>query len=172
MACLSTGLPSKRHYAWVLESIYHGVFPFCRPSQMHAGWRPAWTGFDEFESVVITRPPPMSGKPYTHIRASASHRLPSLPVPLPSASRIVGLPSGVQYGLRHGPASVFRTVDFVIGPPSLLGLPSTRNDASGKDRLPCRPDPGRRPPASSGFPEVCKSASGLDRPPCILHSIL
>ena len=42
------------------------------------------------------------------------------------ASRIVALPSSLQYGLRHRPASMYLTLYCLTGPPALSGFPCRR----------------------------------------------
>ena len=76
MASLSTWLPSILTF-----SMYDGVevsscIPFCRASQMYTMWPPAWNGFHVSCRVFIMGPPALSGFPYTHNKASGTHRLP------------------------------------------------------------------------------------------------
>ena len=145
--------------------------PHCRASQLYTVWPLAWTGFHVSYSVFIIGPPALSGFPYTHNKTSCIHRFPCVCRSLQWASRIVGLPSRIQYGLRHGPASMYLTVYLSSG------LPLCRASLIHTIRHPAytgfhvHVDPGSGPPALSGFPMVYKMASGMDRLACILQCI-
>ena len=119
--CMSTvgdsshGLPVHRASIHVPLSMYVRVdvspgIPLCRASQMYTIWPPTWTGCHVSYSVYITGPSALPGIPYTHTKASGIDLLPCVCRSLQWASRSVGLPNCIQYGLRHGPASMYLTV--------------------------------------------------------------
>ena len=114
------GLPVHRASIQVQLSMYVRVdvspdTPLCRASQMYKIWPPAWTGFHVSYSVFITGPPALSGFPFSHIQASGIDRLPLQFRSLQWASRIVGLPSCLHYGLPHGRASMDLTMYLSSG---------------------------------------------------------
>ena len=123
--------------------------PLCRASLIHTIRPPAETGFhvcvdpgsgspavssflvvynmasgiDRFPCTLqsfSTGPPALSGFPYTHNEASGIDRLPCICNSLKRASRSVGLPSGIPYGL------LLRTVSIYISVVSTPSLPLLR----------------------------------------------
>ena len=113
--------------------------PHCRASQLYTTWPPACTAFRVSYSLFYRRASRSVGFPCTHNMASCIDRLPGVYRSQWWASRIVGLPSCIQYGLRHTLASVCLTVCLIARPPALSGFPCTQHKASGIDWLPCEP---------------------------------
>ena len=122
-ASRSVGLPiytqeALRHSpASMCMYIFLVGLPHCRASRLYTIWPPAWTGFHVSYRVFITGPPALSGFPYTQSKASGMDRLPCVCRSIQWASRIVGLPGYILYGLRHGPASMYLTVYLSPGLP-------------------------------------------------------
>ena len=97
----------------------------------------------------IAGPPALSGFPCTHPKASGTHQLPCVCRSWSWASRIVGLPTCIPSGLRHGPTSVYLHLYSIAGPPALSRFPGTHPKASDINFLPC--DPCER-----GFVGTCR----------------
>ena len=127
----------------------HGVIPLCRISQLYTRWPPACPGLHVFCSLFLDGPPALSGFPYTHIKASAIRRLPSVcksssgppassgfPVVYNSASGIDRPPTIlrciVSQGLPLGRASHIHTsrppayAGFQVYVDPVVGLPHRR----------------------------------------------
>ena len=153
------GLPAHWRSIQVASSMSVSVdvlpgIPFCRICQLYTRWHPACPGLHVSCGLFIDGPPALSGFPYTHIKASAIRRLPSVCKSSSGPPASSGFP--VVYNSASGidrPPTILRCI-VSQGLPLCRASPYTHIKASGLRRLPSVCISCSGPPASSGFPVI------------------